>query len=55
MDNDLPIDVPEEYLTMDFGWDVYNNWFKFIENNDDNIKTVNEVISNYKHEKLIDW
>ena len=30
--------------------DTYNNWFEFIKNNGDNIKTVHEVISDYKYE-----
>ncbi len=30
--------------------DTYNNWFEFIKNNGDTIKTVNEVISEYKYE-----
>ncbi len=34
--------------------DTYNNWFEFIKNNSDSIKTVNEVISEYKYEILID-
>jgi len=32
----------------------YNNWFEFIKNNGDTIKTVSEVISEYKYEILID-
>ena len=34
--------------------DSYNSWFEFINNNGDNIKTVNEVISEYKYEILTD-
>ena len=34
--------------------DTYNNWFEFIKNNGDTIRTVNEVISEYKYEILID-
>jgi len=30
--------------------ETYNNWFEFIKNNGDSIKTVNEVISDYKYE-----
>ena len=34
--------------------DTYNNWFEFIKDNGDTIKTVNEVISEYKYEILIE-
>ena len=34
--------------------DTYNNWFEFIKNNGDTIKTVSEVISEYEYEILIE-
>jgi len=35
--------------------DTYNNWFEFIKNNGDTIKTINEVISDYKYEIPIEY
>ena len=30
--------------------ETYNNWFEFIKNNNDTVKTVNEVIADYKYD-----